>query len=42
MDGSSSEASQLTSQNEILSFNPKWLDHVDVVEPLPAFPVGSK
>ena len=42
VDGYSSEVSQFTTQNLVKSFNHRWLRHVELVEPPPAFPVGSK
>ena len=42
VDGSNSERSQFTVQNQILSFNIKLLRHVPAVEPSTPFPLGSK
>ena len=42
MDGSSSEKSQFTVQNQVLSFNRRFLHHVIVTEPVSPFPVGRE
>lgn len=38
--GSSNEAALYSTQNQIVTFNKKWLLHVALKEPGPAFPIG--
>lgn len=42
MGGYNAESSQFTFQNQVATFNHRQLRRVDVVEPPPAFPVGSE
>ena len=40
LDGTNNEEALYSTQNLIQSFNKKWLTHVQLKEPEPAFPVG--
>ena len=42
VDGPGNDKTLYTIQNQILSFNKRYLTPIEVIEPPPAFPVGSK